>query len=54
MVRKPKRPTVFPPGSKEKIAIMRKRRARGEELFHPGDKENVVILISKLRGRRKE
>lgn len=42
-------PTAAPPGSLEKIEVMRERAERGEAVFHPGD-ARVVARVSQVRG----
>lgn len=37
VLRPPSRPTSAPPGSRQKVEVMRARIARGEECFHPND-----------------
>ena len=41
--RLPRYPTLAPPGSAEKIAVLARRAQRGEELWHP---EDVTLNLS--------
>lgn len=41
--RKPKNPTIFRPGSYEKVLILRQRAEDEEELYHPDDAKIPVV-----------
>ena len=56
----PQFPTAAPPGTEEKIRIMRERLARGEHLHHPGDEsgnarwKRFERSLDRIVGKRKE
>ena len=41
----PARPTLAPPGSLEKVAVMERRAAKREQLFHPEDADHAVCRL---------
>lgn len=45
----PKEPTDYPPGSIEKIIVMRERVSRGESPFHPDDNCSVMHVTPRMR-----
>jgi hypothetical protein len=53
----PKEPTDAIPGTEEKIAILTRRAAQGEQLFHPEDmrlrpfKLRCGVVTGKLHGK---
>lgn len=41
--RKPAKPTLHPPGTPEKLAVMETRAGRNESLFHPKDARELDV-----------